>query len=492
MLWAIHERPTARGEQTMTEALRDLWPYLAGALTLVLAIVTSGHAILYKRDSRAAVAWVGLVWLAPVVGAALYALFGINRIHRRAAAIRGGEQPPPPEQAAVQPIELPPRSAHLHGLVALVQRVARKPALAGNRITPLENGDAAYPAMLEAIEGAQRSVALSTYIFDNDRAGRLFVEALGRAVARGVETRVLIDDVGARYSLPSVIPRLRRAGVSVARFLPTLLPWRMPYVNLRTHRKILVVDGRIGFTGGLNVRDGHWLALEPRSPVRDLHFRVDGPVVGQLHQVFAEDWNFCTGETPALEDPREIPAAGTVVARGLPDGPDADFEKLRWTIHGAVECAQRSVRIVTPYFLPDQAMIVALSVAALTGIEVDIVLPEKGNLALVQWASRAILWQVLEHGCRVWLTPPPFDHTKLLVVDGVWSLVGSSNWDPRSLRLNFEFNLECHDEALAAALDRMIDARVASGRRITLEDVDSRSIPVRLRDGVARLFSPYL
>jgi cardiolipin synthase len=181
-----------------------------------------------------------------------------------------------------------------------------------------------------------------------------------------------------------------------------------------------------------------------------------------------------------------------VLARGIPDGPDADFEKLRLTLLGAIACARSSILVVTPYFLPDASLLTALSVAAMRGVEVDIVLPGKNNLSLVQWASTALLWQVLEHGCRVWLSPPPFDHTKLMLVDGLWTLLGSANWDPRSLRLNFEFNVECYDRQLATALAVGVRANMARSRPASQFDVDGRSLPVRLRDGVARLFSPYL
>ena len=150
------------------------------------------------------------------------------------------------------------------------------------------------------------------------------------------------------------------------------------------------------------------------------------------------------------------------------------------------------MRIVTPYFLPDTALTSALKIAALRGVEIDIVLPRKGNLPFVQWATTAQLWQVLESGCRVWLTPPPFDHSKLLVVDGHWSLIGSANWDPRSLQLNFEFNVECYDRDFAESLDSLIESKRKAARQLTLKEVDSRPLPVKLRDGIARLFHPFL
>ena len=148
--------------------------------------------------------------------------------------------------------------------------------------------------------------------------------------------------------------------------------------------------------------------------------------------------------------------------------------------------------VVTPYFLPDASLIAALNVTALRGVQVDIVLPLKNDLALVKWASTALLRQVLERGCRVWLSPPPFDHTKLMLVDELWTLLGSANWDPRSLRLNFEFNVECYDRELASSLTDLVRSKIQQSRPLSLADVDGRGLPSRLRDGVARLFSPYL
>ncbi len=474
------------------------WPYLTAAVHAVISLVASGHAVLHKRDTRAAIGWVGAIWLSPILGTLFYVWLGVNRIHRRARALRT-ERPlgPPPGlcdcSADVLDQALGPEGSHLKSLVRLVGDVTRKPLIAGNRITSLANGDAAYPAMLQAIDEASRSVTLETYIFNHDHAGLRFLEALRRAAERGVDVRLLIDAVGARYGWPPMQRLLKKAGLPVATFMPPRFPWRFQYSNLRTHRKILVVDGEVGFTGGINVSQGNCLGHSHRNPVQDLHFRITGPVVAELQAAFVEDWAFCTGEI--LQGEPWFSAGtpdGPSLVRGIADGPDEDFEKLRLTILGAIACASSSILVVTPYFLPDVSLITALNMAAMRGIQVDVVLPAKNNLILVQWASAALLWQVLERGCRVWLSPPPFDHTKLMVVDGLWSLLGSANWDPRSLRLNFEFNLECYDRELALSLADAVRAKMARSRPVSLEDMDGRSLPVKLRDGVARLFSPYL
>jgi cardiolipin synthase len=347
--------------------------------------------------------------------------------------------------------------------------------------------------MLAAIDGARDSVALASYIFDHDAVGAAFLDALARARRRGVAVRVLIDDVGARYSRPSMAGKLRDAGVTAATFLPTRVPRLFQYANLRSHRKLLIVDGRVGFTGGMNIRAGHWRSRHPESAIQCVQFRIEGPVVADMQQVFALDWAFTTGEH--LSGERWFPpleAVGAVAARGVPDGPDADIDNLLQLLLGALAVATRSARIVTPYFLPDDVVIRALQVAAMRGVEVDIVLPARSNLPIIDWAMTPQLPSLLETGCRVYRSPPPFDHGKLFVVDGTWSLIGSSNWDARSLRLNFEYNVECYDRDLAARLDAIIDGKIAVSRRVGLEALRSRRFPVRLRDGLARLLSPYL
>jgi cardiolipin synthase len=253
------------------------------------------------------------------------------------------------------------------------------------------------------------------------------------------------------------------------------------------------VDGRVGFTGGMNIDADYLADPRPAWPKHDLHFEVRGPVLGQMLQVFMEDWAFTTGEVLRGERwaASTVPA-GPVLARGVPDGPDEDRDKLPLTLQAALASARSSVAIVTPYFLPDAPLIAALNIAAMRGVRVDIVLPRENNLKLVGWATQALLEQVLGHGCRVWYSPPPFDHTKLMVVDRVWSFLGSANWDTRSLRLNFEFNLECYGLELAASLDEVACRKRAGAEAVTLETLARRSLPVKLRDGVARLLTPYL
>jgi len=470
------------------------WPHIAAGSHFLAALLASIHALLHKRDARAAALWLGLIWFFPLFGPILYLSLGINRIRPRAVelGVHGAfrrataDRPGQVEHGGLE---------NLQKLALTISRVVGQPLTPGNEVQPLVNGDAAFPAMLAAIESAKKSVTLCTYIFDNDKSGRQFVEALSRAVKRGVKVRVLIDAAGTRYSWPPITWRLRRAKIPFAKFLPTslLTPWRVATINLRNHRKSLVVDGEIAFTGGMNIRHGNVLAEHPKHPVQDLHFRITGPVVAQLQEAFANDWAFTTREVCDDENwfP-ELKGAGVVFARAVRDGPDQDFEKARWALLAALAEAQSSVQIVTPYFLPDVGLVSALNLAALRDVRVDIILPATNNLPFVHWASRAMWWQVLEHGCHIWLASGPFDHSKLMVVDGFWAFLGSANWDARSLRLNFELNVECYGREFAEEMEALIRKKLSSAHEVTLKEVDSRSLPSRLRDSIARLFSPYL
>jgi cardiolipin synthase len=484
----------------MSRLVSDNWLWLTAVVDLILALAVTVHAVLWKRDSRAVIGWVGLAWLAPILGAFAYFCFGVNRIQRKASSLglhrserEARNLPCSSESRNATPSSLASEFPSLNGLVTLCGKLTDRAVLPGNSVQLLVNGDEAYPLMLESIHRAKRSVALLTYIFDHDRAGRAFLDELVAAQKRGVDIRVLIDDVGSKYSRPNMVREMLSAGLRAESFLPTRLRGWLRYANLRNHRKILVVDGRIGFTGGTNIREGHWLSVNPKSPVQCLHFRLDGPVVAHLQQAFAVDWAFATGETLVGDSwfP-ELHSAGQTWARGISHGPDEDFENMVDAIIGALSVARRRVRIVTPYFLPDSSMIKALGVAAMRGVKVEILLPASSNIRLVQWAATAQLWQLLEKGCRIFYTPPPFDHTKLFIVDDGWSLIGSTNWDPRSLRLNFEFNVECYDKPLARALNDVVDSKLKSARQVTLDEVNARPMAERLRDGLARLLSPYL
>lgn len=467
-------------------------------LHLVVAPVAAAHALMYKRDPRAAFAWITMVLLFPIAGPLLYFGFGINRVRTRARQLQGrptywfrmpyetgAEVVPLPNDGAAGPLADDP-------IARVSQAVSGRPLLPGNQVCALCNGEEAYPEMLAAIDAARRSVYLMTYILETNRTGQRFIDALEAAHRRGVAVRVLIDGVGDWYSLPRASRKLRKRHVAVARFLPPRLLPPAVHINLRNHRKILVVDGERGFTGGMNIGDRHLVAGgHTAHPAQDIHFAVDGPVVRELEQVFADNWRFATGEEIALST-GEPSAPGDAYCRVISTGPDDDLDKLATVLFGAIAAARRTIDIVTPYFLPPREVIAALQAAALRGVRVTIVLPARNNLPFVHWATRNMLWEILQRGIAVDYQPPPFAHTKLFVVDGEYAQIGSANIDPRSLRLNFELALEIHDPAFAATMSGYVRHLVERSRPVTLEEVDSRSLPARLRDALCWLLSPFL
>jgi cardiolipin synthase len=454
---------------------------------LALAAGVTIHVLLTKREAGSSVAWIGLAWLAPILGSVLYLLLGINRVRRRALNLRRQR----PVMRTAHPARHAKRHDHLKPLERAGQRITERPTEDGNDIRILRNGDEAYPEMLAAIEAAQDSIVLSSYIFRADAAGNQFIDALVRARQRGVEVRVLIDGYGGGYFTSGAYRRLHRAGVPAARFLHSPLPWRMPFLNLRSHKKILGIDGRVVFTGGLNIGAENLTQRHPPQPVFDTHFRFAGPVVAQLIDVFAADWLFATGERLAGDTwfPALAPA-GDCTARVVTSGPDNDLEKIEFMILQALGCARTAVRIMTPYFLPDERIITALSLAAYRGVEVDLVVPEHSNHPTVDWGSRIQMGPLLAAGGRVWTYPAPFNHSKLMSVDGLWALIGSANWDVRSFRLNFELDLEIYHSGIVRQVDALISAH--QGTQISASALNSRPLPLRLRDGAARLLVPYL
>ncbi len=476
----------------------DIFQGILIVINALLVIVTAGHALLYKRDPRAALGWISVCVIFPFAGPFLYFLFGINRVQTRAKklqrslpfSLEPGYESSEEESKTVLPgVHMAPEFSDIE---RVSETVTMRPLVSGNRIELLKNGEHAYPAMLEAIEEARRSLFLATYIFDTNDTGRTFIDALSRATGRGVDVRVIIDGFGELYSFPRAGTLLKKRGVRFGRFLPPRLFPPTLHVNLRNHRKILVADGLIGFTGGMNIGDRHLADnLDNPSRIEDLHFRITGPVISQVEQVFLEDWRFCTGEN-TQQAPAGVAHAGNAICRIIVDGPNEDLGKLSTILVGAVSAARHRVLIMTPYFLPSRELIAALQTAALRGVDVEIILPGKNNLPFVHWASRNMLWELLQRRIRVYYQPPPFVHTKLFIVDDQYAQIGSANMDPRSLRLNFEMAMEIYDREVVEIFASHIIDRISLSQETSLKDMDTRPLPAKTRDALAWLFTPYL
>jgi cardiolipin synthase len=470
------------------------WVTITVILHFNLSLVASLHILLVKENERTSLAWIGLVIFSPILGSLCYWLFGINRIKRLAQK----EHPQRLKQDFSNPEELI-KFNHLpknwHCALVAGHAIHAVNYLSDNSVTPLINGDAAYPAMIQSINNAQHYIVLSSYIFDCDPLGHQYINALAKAHQRGVTVNVLLDGIGIGYSLHNVGDSLKKVGVKVARFLPAISLTSIRFINLRNHRKILCVDGEVAYIGGMNISNNN-LVKSAVHPIDDVHFEVRGPVIDQISQVFIADWFFATGEM--INFPRYNPNTPqsiddhSVLARVIQDGPDEHHNKVRWTLINALVCAQTSVKIITPYFIPDQIIMASLHAAALRGVCIQIIVPEQSDIRFVDWVMESNFLNIIEHGIKIYKNKRPFDHSKIVIIDNIWSFIGSSNWDARSLEFNFEINLECFDSRLNTTLTDLFVLKKQNSVLVVAAEMSGLSTIRKIRNNLFRLFSPYL
>jgi cardiolipin synthase len=464
------------------------------------------HVLLRQNEPHAAWAWITLCLSLPLGGAAWYWLFGINRVRTRARK-RG----PLPRRGSTLGRDHHHDARHRrkhdqpavpHALSEVARTgdvLTRRPLLDGNALHILYNGEQAYPQMLAAIDAARTWIALEVYIFDYDEAGLQFIDALTHAKSRGVEIRCLLDGVG-EFAWRRAGSELRARGLRVARFNPIRFWPPFLHINLRNHRKLLLVDGDTAFAGGMNL-SANELAESPHNPhrVTDVHVQLQGPIVAQLSEMFSDDWRYASGEdwsaptSMAEDDEAATPGERhPTVCRLITDGPNEDLGQLSLILLAAIANAQHRIFIVTPYFLPPTEMMVALESAAVRGVEVDVILPRVTDQPITHYAARKNFSRLMQRDVRIHYQPAPFCHAKLFVVDDTYSQFGSANFDPRSLRLNFEMMVEVYDKTFATALARHCETLREKSERVTAQRVRLRTIASQLRDAVCWLFSPYL
>lgn len=461
------------------------------ALVAVLVVITAIHAMLHKPDPHSAALWIVICLLFPLGGVLLYLIFGINRLNRRARRRAAAELPelkPAPSRLDQNALT---SFSNYESLMVTTGQVTGLPLVPGCQLQPLFNGDEAFPEMLAAIREAKEWVYLSSYIFDYRGVGETFINALIEAHQRGVAVRVVIDGIGEWYDGGITRRKLHRQGVEVRRFLPPrLLPPQLA-INLRNHRKLLLVDGETGFVGGMNIRPENMRSPQKPRQIQDLAVKLNGPVLQQLAEVATDDWRYVTGEqwTPRVTNP---PRTGGSFCRVIPDGPEQSLDKLLAVLLGAIANAHDSIRIMTPYFLPPRELDVLLQAAARRNIEISVILPERNDHRMVHWASLHPLPEMIDAGIKVYFQPPPFAHTKLLIIDHCYVQFGSANIDARSLRLNFELMVESYDTSFALTMLEHFDAIRRESQPVSASALRKRPLWSRVRDAACWLFSPNL
>jgi cardiolipin synthase A/B len=477
---------------TFTNFVAIHWQDITGWLVLLDAIVTVGTlvAVMHlKREPMPAIAWSLTVLLMPFFGAFLFFVFGYQTVHRRLSRRRKRSKAYKKFTARADGA-----SAGVPQRWDVLARLGHHgdgfPVTGGNAVTLYHEGTDAFDAMIRAIDRAEHHVHLQFFIFRSDSTGQRFIDALCRCAQRKVEVRLLVDSVGS-YNLPSRLLRcLQRDGGRVASFLPLLNPFR---VNLRNHRKILVVDGHTGFAGGLNAGN-EYIGKHPKFGYwRDTHFRVEGPAVEGLQHTFLEDWYFTT--TEAVKGGLYFPsvgAAGSALAQVVASGPDADFKAIRETYVAAILRARERVWIASPYFVPDAGLRDALLLAARSGVDVRFLGLYRPDKWLPFLAARYHWTDMLAAGVKVYQYARGMMHSKYVLVDGEWASVGSANTDNRSLLLNFELNCQFFDADVVRELEDAYLKDLEWSVRIDPAVYATRPLIGRLAENACRLFSPVL
>lgn len=467
------------------ETWQQLRPWLLAVWAIYLPVLAA-WIVLQKREPIATLSWLLSLALLPVVGLVIYHFLGpqrISRQRRRRSAAR---------RTLVD--SLP------HGLLAsddcttlahLAQSSAGFAPSSAANVRLLVGGGSTFAALLAAIAGAQRHLHLEYYIFDPDRTGTEVRDALVLAARRGVRVRLLLDGIGSSALGRRFVAPLLAAGVELAWFHPVRLRWLWrPRVNLRNHRKLVVVDGRLAFTGGINITDDENDWINPAA-YHDLHLQLEGAVVRWLQLAFVEDWRYASGVALRDETLWPEPIPGDVLAQVLPAGPDSDWETIHRVQVEAIHQANGRVWLVTPYFVPGEAARMALTSAALRGLDVRLMVPARSDSRITSAAARSYYDELLAAGVRVFEYGPRMLHSKVLLIDGDTCLFGSANFDHRSFRLNFELNLLLHAAGLAATVEAQLLGDLAQCREVR-SDRAAAPLLERLGDACARLFSPLL
>ncbi len=488
------------------------WLSWGAALHVFLFAAVVLHVLRHRRRADSTLLWLFITWSVPLAGALLYAMFGVDRVpkerwHRsvqRHVRLEGARQSlaedvlPEAYWRSVGGAPTMPRDEWERELDRPLAALSETfPLLGGNRIVPLLTGDDAFPCMLNEIRSARHHIHLQSFIIGNDDVGREFMEALAERARAGVRVRVLYDRFGSSHALWGGLFRKyhRVPNLSIAGWTQSNVFRKQMHLNLRNHRKALVVDGRVGFMGGVNL-NGYSRSHAGLPAIQDYHFQLNGPIVQELQYSFLRDWHVMTEEDPvqllSADHFRRLAPEGGALARLVNSGPSSDLRVAVDVFFNAVNAARKQVFIITPYFLPSEDLLRALRMAALRGVRVYLVVPEKSNHWYTTWAGRAMYEDLLESGVRIFERAPPFIHAKAMTVDDRMAIVGSSNWDIRSLYSNYETSMAVYDTQFVMHLKLMMSEDLHSSREVELASFKNRPVLHRYLENACGLLSPLL
>ncbi len=471
------------------------------AIYLLMVFSTIGVIIAERRDPAKSLAWIAFIAFVPVLGLLVFGLFGRNWRKRKMFSRKGILDESYIEavsQRQFSTLSNPalvatPEIDNNSETIRLMLRNSRALLAIHNRVQVLQNGKATFASLFEALKGAKHSIHLEYYIFENDRIGRRVAGILEKKAREGIEVRLIYDGVGTLWTESWIFRRMRHAGVQVECFMPVAFPWLSSHLNYRNHRKIAVIDGELAYTGGINVAE-RYLAGTRLGKWRDIHLKIEGEAVNLLQAVFITDWHFVRRkELLKAEDYFRDSAVEEICPMQIAvSGPDSDWSAIMQAFFSAIMKARKRIYIATPYFTPDAALLTAMKVAALSGIDVRLLIPARSDSQIVYWATRSYVEELLEAGIKVYMYTAGFNHSKLVIIDGDFCSVGSANMDVRSFEDNFEVSALIYDRTLATELEESFMNDLAQSRLITLEEWNLRSKWASARESLARLLSPLL
>jgi cardiolipin synthase len=475
-------------------------------ILLLIVIINICFAIsvvfLERRNPTASLAWLAILIFLPIVGFVLFLILGQTFHREKMFHLKEKDGRVLQELVRDQKKEIladralaesgPFRAFRDLILMLLTNNWAY--VTTGNRVRTFTDGNDKFAALLESIRGARDHVHLEYYIIRNDQLGKEVVAALAERARAGVTVRLLVDGLGCAKLPGDFFDEYVEAGGRLARFFPSLIPFFNLRMNFRNHRKIAVIDGTKGFVGGFNIGD-EYLGKDPRfGRWRDTHFMVEGAAALSLQVRFFLDWDFAAGEYVPYGDryyPEPEPP-GDAAIQVVSSGPDARWNQIKEAYLKLIYSAQKSIYIQSPYFVPDESVIDALRIAALSGIDVRIMIPNRPDHPFVYWASYSFIGELLDAGVKAYTFEDGFIHAKTIVVDGIAASVGSANWDVRSFRLNFETNAFVYDQAVAGELHGIFLRDIGDSRELTPARYARRSLTIRFKESISRLLSPLL
>jgi len=473
-------------------------------IDFILTIVAVYHIVTSRRDPVGAVVWILFVIFFPVGGLMIYFLFGWTRFQYKITKYRNSVKL---IHQLTGHIHIRQDKENIDNLINIYKKTVKSNTLLdslnefqplfGNKIELLEAGDEAYPSMLKSIETARHNICIQSFIFADDNIGRDFAEILMQKARQGVETRILYDPIGSMKTNRAFWRKLRNAGVNAYSFGGLNLWKRKFRLNFRNHRKNMIIDGKIAFSGGLNIHDDNYNKYCANNGgsrrIQDYHFRIEGPAVADFQAIFATDWIFVTGEKLAgLNFFPTLDQTGDNIIRVIDSNPTNPNKALSFTLMGAIMHADKRIEIITPYFYPEQEILSALKYAGISGVEVNIILPQINEHRIVGYAAKSLYRDLLECKINIFERRPPFIHSKSMIIDDEWAILGSANFDYISLRSNYELCFEVIGADIIQKLRRILEFEKNNSVKIRYSDVVNENKFTLLRNNICALFAPAL